>query len=103
MHATKETKEAVYKSHVKVSSDMYATKETESHDDQIRPHIRPSATMVSSVSAVAENDWFNFIPVLIPCPGRRFSLGVEGLPAVGSCLSGYLNTCSSLNKKRRAH
>jgi hypothetical protein len=66
MHATKETKEAVYKSHVKVSSDMYATKETESHDDQIRPHIRPSATM-------------------------------------GSCLSGYLNTCSSLNKKRRAH
>ena len=58
---------------------------------------------VSSVSAVAENDWFNFIPVLITCPGRRFSLGVEGLPAVGSCLSGYLNTCSSLNKKRRAH
>jgi len=48
---------------------------------------------VSSVSALAENDWFNFIPVLIPCPGRRFSLGVEGLPAVASCLSGYLNTC----------
>jgi hypothetical protein len=35
MHATKETKEAVYKSHVKVSSDMYATKETESHDDLV--------------------------------------------------------------------
>lgn len=42
---------------------------------------------VSSVSAEAENDWFNLIPVLTPCPGRRFSLGVEGLPAVGNCFS----------------
>jgi hypothetical protein len=30
---------------------MYATKETESHDDQIRPHIRPSATMSSTTES----------------------------------------------------